>query len=72
MSALGQAMAGVDGEALPDEQTLGHAAAQHRLEQFPQQIAVAEKAMVVLREDRLIDPPFAHHRCTAGLNDRSE
>ena len=46
--------AGIDRKAFAADQTLPDAAPQHRLEQAPQQIALAETAMPVLREGRMI------------------
>ena len=42
--------AGIDRKVLPANQTLVDAATQDGLEQAPQQIAIAEAAMPVLRE----------------------
>lgn len=46
--------AGVDREALTTDQALGHASPDRRLEDLAQQIAVAEAAVAVLREGRVI------------------
>jgi len=47
---IGLDQAGIDRKVLPANQTLVHAATQDGLEQAPQQIAIAEAAMPVLRE----------------------
>ena len=46
--------AGAHREALAADQPLGHAAPQHRLEQGALEVAVAEAAMAVLRECRVV------------------
>ena len=46
--------AGIDGESFPADEAFGDAALQYSLEQSPQQIAVAETAMAILRERRVI------------------
>jgi len=60
LTHLGPDQAGVDGKAFAADQTFVDATLQHGLEQPPQQIAVAEPAVAVLREGRMI-----RHR-TAG------
>ena len=45
---------GIHGKAFAADQAFGDAAADHRLEQLAQQIAVAEAAMPVLREGRVV------------------
>jgi hypothetical protein len=51
---VGRNQAGVDGEAFPADQALRHAASHHGLEQLAQQITLAETAVGVLRERRVI------------------
>jgi hypothetical protein len=46
--------AGVGGEALATDKPFSHAAPHCRLEQFAQQITIAEAAVTVLREGRVI------------------
>src|SRR4030095_14649699 len=46
--------AGIDRKALATDQTLCDAALHHRLEQMAEHIALAEAAMAVLREGRMI------------------
>jgi hypothetical protein len=46
--------AGVDGEALAADQALGHAPPDHALEELAQQIALAEAAVPVLGEGRVV------------------
>src|SRR6266446_5447058 len=47
-------MLSIDGKALAAHQSLGHAAPHGRLEYLAQQIAVAEAAVSVLREGRMV------------------
>ena len=44
----------IDGEAFATEQILGHAAFDRRFEQLAQQVAVAEAAMAVFRDGRMV------------------
>lgn len=54
VAGVGRDQAGVNGEAFPADQALGHAAADHGLEQLAQQIALAEAAVPVLGEGRVV------------------
>ena len=54
VAGVGLDQTGVDGKALAADQTLVDAALQHGLEQPAQQVAVAEAAVPVLREGRMI------------------
>jgi len=51
---IGFDQAGVDGEPVPTNQPFHHAAPDHRLEHLAQQVAVAEAAMPVLGEGRVV------------------
>ncbi len=51
---IGLDQAGIDREAIAADQPFGHAALDHRLEHLTQQIAIAEAAMPVLREGRMV------------------
>jgi hypothetical protein len=51
---VGPDQAGFDREAFAADQSLGHAAHDGHLEKLPQQVAVAETSMPVLREGRVI------------------
>jgi hypothetical protein len=52
--SIGDDHAGVDGEGFAAHQPLGHAARHHRLEHSAQKIAIAEAAMAVLGEGRVV------------------
>ena len=52
--SIGDDHAGVDGEGFAAHQPLGHAARHHRLEHLAQKIAVAEAAVAVLGERRVV------------------
>ena len=54
IAGVGLDQAGIDGKAFATDQALVDAALQHGLEQLAQQVAVAEAAMPVLREGRMI------------------
>ena len=51
---IGLDQAGIDGKTLAAHQALGHAAPYHHLEDMAQKIAVAEAAVPVLREGRVV------------------
>jgi hypothetical protein len=51
---VGLDQAGIDGKTFSADQSLTDAAPQDRLEHAPQQIALAETAMSVLRERRMV------------------
>jgi hypothetical protein len=53
-AGIGLDQAAVDRHPVAAHQALGHAAAHHRLEHVAQKIAVAQAAMAVLREGRMI------------------
>src|SRR6202023_1202296 len=54
VTGIGVDQAGVDGKAFATDQPLVDAALQDGLEQTPQQIALAEAAMAVLRKGRVV------------------
>ena len=54
VAGVGRDQAGIDGKAFATDQALVDTALQHRLEQPAQQVAVAETAMPVLREGRVV------------------
>ena len=45
---------GIDGNALATDQALGHAASNHRFEQFAQKVGVAEPAVACLGKGRVV------------------
>src|ERR1700730_6284880 len=51
---IGSNQAGIDSKGRPINQPFCHAASDHGLEQLAQQIAIAEAAMPILREGRVV------------------
>jgi hypothetical protein len=51
---MGNNQAGIDSKGGPFNQPFCHAASNHRLEQLAQQIAIAEAAMPILGEGRVV------------------